>query len=81
MGLTILPHSHISVTNIPEHPPPPGFPSVFSIPKFKAKLTITFYTAINHYRKGHPKAETSKMDQTLPFTNQESDLLTSLKYD
>ena len=23
MGLTILPHSHIPVTNIPEYPPPP----------------------------------------------------------
>ena len=30
--------------------------------KFKAKLTITFYAAVNHYHNGHPKAETSKMD-------------------
>ena len=28
--------------------------------KFKAKLTITFYAAVNHYSNGHPKAETSK---------------------
>ena len=30
--------------------------------KFKAKLTSTFYAAVNHYRNGHPKAEASKMD-------------------
>ena len=30
--------------------------------KFKAKLTIMFYAAVNHYHNGHPKAETSKMD-------------------
>ena len=30
--------------------------------KFKAKLTIMFYAAVNHYLNGHPKAETSKMD-------------------
>ena len=47
--------------------------------KFKAKLTITFYVAINHYRNGHLKAETSKMDRNPPITNQEHDLLTSLK--
>ena len=43
--------------------------------KFKAKLTITFYAAVNHYRNGHPKA-----DRNPPITNQERDLLTSLKY-
>ena len=48
--------------------------------KFKVKLTIRFHTAVNHYRNGHPKAETSKMDQNLPIMNQERDLLTSLKY-
>ena len=37
--------------------------------KFKAKLTITFYAAVNHYRNGHPKAETSKMDRNPPITN------------
>ena len=45
--------------------------------EFKAKLTITFYAAVNHYRNGHPKAETSKKDQNPPITNQERDLLTS----
>ena len=24
--------------------------------KFKAKLTISFFAAVNHYRNGHPKA-------------------------
>ena len=48
--------------------------------KFKAKLTITFYAAVNHYRNGHSKAETCKMDRNPPITNQERDLLTSLKY-
>ena len=42
--------------------------------KFKAKLTITFYAAVNRYRNGHPKAETSKMDRNLPITNQDRDL-------
>ena len=41
---------------------------------------IMFYAAVNHYRNGHPKAETSKMDRNLPITNQERDLLTSEKY-
>ena len=48
--------------------------------KFKGKLTITFYAAVIHYRNGHPKAETSKMNRNPPITNQERDLLTSLKY-
>ena len=48
--------------------------------KFKAKLTIKFYAAVNHYRNGHPKAETSKIDRNPPIMNQERDLLTSLKY-
>ena len=48
--------------------------------KFKAKLTVTFYAAVNHYRNGHPKPETSKMDRNPPIMNQESNLLTSLKY-
>ena len=30
--------------------------------KFKAKLTITFYAAVNH-RNGHLKAETSKIPE------------------
>ena len=47
--------------------------------KFKVKLMITFYAAVNHYRNGHPKAETSKMDRNLSIMNQERDLLTSLK--
>ena len=47
---------------------------------FKAKLMITFYAADNHYRNGHSKAETSKMDRNPPIANQERDLLTSLKY-
>ena len=37
--------------------------------KFKAKVTITFYAAVNHYRNGHPKAETSKVDRNLSLTN------------
>ena len=48
--------------------------------KFKVKLMIKFYPAVIHYRNGHPKAETSKMDRNPPIMNQESDLLTSLKY-
>ena len=48
--------------------------------KFKAKLTNTFYAAVNHYRIGHPNAETSKMDRNPPITNQKRDLSTSLKY-
>ena len=48
--------------------------------KYKAKFTITFYAAFNHYCNGHPKAETNKMDRNPPITNQERDLLTSLKY-
>ena len=44
--------------------------------KFKAKLMITLYAAVNHNCNGHPKAETSKMDQNPPITNQEHDLLT-----
>ena len=48
--------------------------------KFKVKLTIRFYAAVNHYRNSHPKAETSKMDRNPPIMNQERDLLTSLKY-
>ena len=47
--------------------------------KFKVKLMITFYAAVNHYHNGHPKAETSKMDQNLSIMNKERDLLTSLK--
>ena len=48
--------------------------------KFKAKLRITFYAAVNYYRNGHPKVETIKMDRNPPITNQERDLSTSLKY-
>ena len=36
---------------------------------------ITFYAAINHFRNGHLKAETSTMDQNPPITTQERDLV------
>ena len=48
--------------------------------KFKPKVTIMFYAAVNHYRNGHPKAETNKMDQNPPITTQECGLLSPPKY-
>ena len=43
-------------------------------------LNLRLRFTVNHYRYGHPKAETSKMDRNPPITNQERHLLTSLKY-
>ena len=41
---------------------------------------VNHYHNSNHYRNSYPKAGTSKMDRNSPITNQEHDLLTSLKY-
>ena len=49
--------------------------------KFKPNLQLRFTLPLtDHYCNGHPKAETRKMDRNLSITNQECDLLTSLKY-
>ena len=47
--------------------------------KFKAQYVIWFYAAVNHYRNGHLKVETNRMDRNPPIATQEHALLNSVK--